>query len=286
MSVLFKYGTVLASGLAIGLWISGPMSVELVARLARTDATSIVVDNAVSRTRPEEIASAVDPTSASRVNEELDYLIARRVGTLEGWQAFLAAHAVGGHADSAMAEIEKLMLLVKASEPAAAAVSDRVSPETDAKSEIAGSSPPSEGVARPSYEACNDGGSCQGDSSGALSSDELSPIADEPDPGGFRAQVASLADSSATTAAQPGSSAKVDPGSKRRATAGGRTASVSSHVMPRRRERRCAFGFGCHWNARALPPILQALFNVKTKRSARVYGQMIADSSSGGARGR
>lgn len=286
MGALFKYGTVLASGLAIGLWISGPMSVELVARLARTDATGIVVDNAISRTKPEEIASAVDPTSASRVNEELDYLIARRTGTLEGWQAFLAGHAVGGHADSALAEIDKLMLLVKAAEPAAAEVSDRFSSESDAKGEIASSSSRSEGVVRPSYEACNNGGRCQTDSSGALSSDELSPIADEADPGGFRAQVASLPDSSATTAAQPSSSANVDPGSKRRATASGRTASVASHGAPRRHERRCAFVFGCHWDARALPPILQALFNIKTRRSARVSGQMIADSSAGRPRGR
>jgi len=41
------------------------------------------------------------------MDEELDYMVAKRLASLEGWRAFLAAHANGAYAQSARAEIEK-----------------------------------------------------------------------------------------------------------------------------------------------------------------------------------
>ncbi len=84
MRALFKYAIVLGSGVAVGLWISsGPRSVDLAVEPAPSEATAIVNDTA----------------APSAANEDLDYLIARRIGTLQAWQTFLAGHAVGDHAE-------------------------------------------------------------------------------------------------------------------------------------------------------------------------------------------
>src|SRR5271166_3019265 len=85
MSALFKYAIVLASGFAIGAYVHGPIGLEQVAKLAQTDGLDIVISNTVAHLRPEAAAIVVDPADARRVDEDLDYLIAKRIGTLEGW---------------------------------------------------------------------------------------------------------------------------------------------------------------------------------------------------------
>ena len=154
---LFKYAVVLSTGLGLGYWINGPISLEMFARLARIHETSIVVDDTVAPLRPDTVAGAVDRTAATRVDEDLDYLIAKRIGTLEGWRAFLAAHGSGDHALSAMAEIDKEMLRVKAAKPAAVEVTDHASLEGKAEREIA----PSDGAMHPLGEVCSHDGGCR-----------------------------------------------------------------------------------------------------------------------------
>jgi hypothetical protein len=288
MSALFKYAIVLASGLAIGLWIKSPTSLDPVAGLAPIDDASLVVDNAVARLKPESTAGAVNPTAAIRAHEDLDFLSAKRIGTLGGWQAFLAAHAGGDYVESAMAEIDKIVLGLRASDPAAAAVADRAAPASEAESKIARPSSPSEGPPHPLPEACNHGGGCRGDSGAGPSGDDPAPVANESERGKPLVEVASLMDSAAMAAAQPNASAKTgpDPGSRPRAAAPRREATASAPVNPRRREQRCALRFECHWKTQNLPPILQALLGVKTKRSSRAGGQMIADASPVGLHGR
>jgi hypothetical protein len=44
----------------------------------------------------------------TKVDEELDYLAARQIGSLKGWLAFLAAHRNSAHAQYARAEVERL----------------------------------------------------------------------------------------------------------------------------------------------------------------------------------
>jgi hypothetical protein len=266
MGALLKFAIVLVSGVAIGFYLNGSMSLERAANLARIGDTNILVGNA--HTTPEAAAIVVDPADAGRVDEDLvdqadagrvedlDYLIAKQIGTLEGWQAFLAAHASGAHAESAEAEIDKLSLLVKSFERAAAQVSDRLP------------------AAPPLHEVCNHDGDCPGGPPSEPSSDEITRIANEPEPGTPKA--ASLTDGSATATDQPNSSTKVAPelGSKPRVIAPRRRTGVSSHIIPRRREQPCGFRFECHWKTQTLPPIVLALLGIKTKHSTRAFGQM------------
>ena len=58
--------------------------------------------------KPQAEVPAVDPIAAAKVDEDLDYRIAERTKSTEGWRAFLAAHPVGPHAQSAHAELDKL----------------------------------------------------------------------------------------------------------------------------------------------------------------------------------
>jgi hypothetical protein len=240
MTALFKYAIVLASGVVIGLYLNRPMSLERVANLARIDDTEAIV---------------VDPASAGGVGEDLDYLIAKRTGTLEGWRAFLAAHASGVHAKSAEAEIDKLTALVK---PAAA----QTSPEAKIDSEAARVAPALVAAAPALHQVCNSDGDCLGGLQSSPSGDETPRIANEPEPWKPTPQVVNLTDSSATAADQPDLSAKVipDPVSKSQAIGLHRGTAVSSHIIPRRRQQPCGLRIECQ-------PIIMALLGVKPKHS-------------------
>src|ERR1700730_5629636 len=58
--------------------------------------------------KPQAEVPGVDPIAAAKVDEDLDYRIAERTKSTEGWRAFLAAHPDGPHAQSARAELDKL----------------------------------------------------------------------------------------------------------------------------------------------------------------------------------
>jgi hypothetical protein len=68
--------------------------------------------------KPEAEVSAVDPIAAAKVDEDLDYRIAERTKSTEGWRAFLAVHPDGPHAQSARVELDKLAPPVTPSAPA------------------------------------------------------------------------------------------------------------------------------------------------------------------------
>ena len=86
--------------------------------------------------KPEVAGALVDPAAAARVDEDLDYLIAQRRGSVEGWRSFLAAHGTGVHAQSAREEVEKLLLAEKAPTPPGAEVSNGASTDAKAVSEV------------------------------------------------------------------------------------------------------------------------------------------------------
>jgi hypothetical protein len=96
MSRLLKYSAVLALAVAIGGYIVlGPPSDE-----------DILPDPAQREARAQvEPSQPVTPESIEE--EELEYIVAKRVASLEGWRSFLAAHPNGAHAQAALAEIEK-----------------------------------------------------------------------------------------------------------------------------------------------------------------------------------
>jgi hypothetical protein len=99
-----------------------------------------------SAAKPEVAGALVDPAAAARVDEDLDYKIAQRKGSVEGWRSFLAAHGSGVHAQSAKAEVEKLLLAGQDPAPAAAEVSNGSSTDAKTGSEVVGSASPDPGT--------------------------------------------------------------------------------------------------------------------------------------------
>ena len=99
-----------------------------------------------SAAKPEVAGALVDPAAAARVDEDLDYMIAQRIGSVEGWRSFLAGHGSGVHAQSAKAEVEKLLLAGQDPAPAAAEVSNGSSTDAKTGSEVVGSAPPDPGT--------------------------------------------------------------------------------------------------------------------------------------------
>jgi hypothetical protein len=125
MSAPFKYAFVLALGLAFGFCIHAPPNLGEIAKLARLDEINIILNKAVARLKPQAAVFAVDPAGAARVTEDLDYRIAKRIGSVEGWRSFLAVHGSGVHAQTATAEVDRLL-----SEQASAQTTAKVSNET------------------------------------------------------------------------------------------------------------------------------------------------------------
>ena len=121
MSALLKYATFLALALAIGFFVYDTFSLE--------DISSVPA-------RQEAVAAPVDPGASGSIYEELDYRVAQRLGSLEGWRAFLAANGSGVHAQSARAEVEKLLAAEEAQGPPAAESSNGQSPDATAAIEL------------------------------------------------------------------------------------------------------------------------------------------------------
>jgi hypothetical protein len=80
--------------------------------------------------KPQAEVPAVDPIAAAKVDEDLDYRIAERTKSTEGWRAFLAAHPGGAHAQSARAELDKLAPPMTPAAPTAAQAPDTGAADT------------------------------------------------------------------------------------------------------------------------------------------------------------
>ena len=125
MSAPFKYAFVLALGLGFGFCIHAPPNLEEVAKLTWLDEINVIINKAVARLKPQAAVFAVDPAGAARVTEDLDSRIAKRIGSVEGWRSFLAVHGTGVHAQTATAEVDRLL-----SEQASAQTTPKVSNDT------------------------------------------------------------------------------------------------------------------------------------------------------------
>jgi hypothetical protein len=135
MSAPFKYVFVLALGLAFGFWIHAPPNLEEIAKFAWLDEINVIINKAVARLKPQAAVFAVDPASAARVTEDLDYRIAERIGSVEGWRSFLAVHGSGIRAQIATGEAQKLLLSEQASAQTTAKVSNETSSDAKAASD-------------------------------------------------------------------------------------------------------------------------------------------------------
>jgi hypothetical protein len=146
MSAPFKYAFVLALGLAFGFWIHAPPNLEEIAKLAWLDEINVIINKAVARLKPQAAVFAVDPVGAARVTEDLDYRIAQRIGSVEGWRSFLAVHRGGVHAQTATGEVERLLLSEQASAQTTAKVSNETSLGAKAASDPVRPAPLSSGT--------------------------------------------------------------------------------------------------------------------------------------------
>jgi hypothetical protein len=163
MGITRKYGFVLFLVLAV-IYVSAPPSLKDVAKLPWLNDINVILNKSLAYTKREVGTSPVDPIAAANVDEDLDYRIAQRMKSAEGWRSFLTVHPDGPHAQSARAELEKLVPAGKPLVPAAhipvsvaAQASDVRSLDTKAPSEAASPaqpSPPSEVVKLATDEIC------------------------------------------------------------------------------------------------------------------------------------
>jgi hypothetical protein len=121
-------------GLAFGFCIHARPNLEEITKLAWLDEIDVIINKAIARLKPQAAVFAVDPAAAARVTEDLDYRIAQRIGSVEGWRSFLTVHGSGVHAQTATGEVERLLV----SEQASAQTTAKVSNETSLGAKAAG----------------------------------------------------------------------------------------------------------------------------------------------------
>jgi hypothetical protein len=102
MNAFLKFGIVLALNLAVGLYVYASLDNPDAGARAWRAPENMDFGNA-------RLDVAVDPAAGARVDEELDYRIAKRIGSVEGWRSFLAKHESGAYADNAIAAMAKLL---------------------------------------------------------------------------------------------------------------------------------------------------------------------------------
>ena len=147
------------------IYAYAPLNLVEVAKLRWLDDINVILNKSLASAKPEVGVSAVDPVAAANVDEDVDYRIAQRTKSTEGWRSFLAAHPDGPHAQSARAELDKLTpagtppapAAAQAPLPVAAQAADVRSLDTKAPSEAASPaqpSPPSEVTKLATDEIC------------------------------------------------------------------------------------------------------------------------------------
>jgi hypothetical protein len=278
MSGPIKYAFVLALGLTFGYGLHAPWNLEEIAKLSLLDEINVIINEAVAAVKPHAVVFAADPAGAARVEEDLDYRIAERIGSVEGWRSFLAVHGSGVHVQTAKALVEKLLLAEKASEPGAANISSGASPDANAVGEPAPTAPPSANTEVATFtpdDICKRDGDRLEQLRSNPASDEVARFANELRCETLRPQLlslmASLDHDAAVSAAAPPTrhASKVGSAEGPRSrtvasTNSTRSAASSRGFQPSRRVNHCAFRFACFSRS---PPILMALLGERPKNS-------------------
>jgi hypothetical protein len=294
----WKYKLLLVLGVAAiaapAMYVYAPR-LEEIAKPRWLDGITLAINRSAAAVKRQAEVSPVDPIAAANVDEDLDYRIAQRTKSMEGWRSFLSAHPGGPHAQSARAELDKLVIPVGPLASVAAEAPGRGRPE-DAKiaSEVAPQRPSSAGsedAALASDEACS------GDE------DRLEQLSHSPTSDGvirflielrcekLRPQLLGLAErlddkapaagtaQGAPSSALPGplvSAAPLPPPRTRAKEPQTRTRSTlaSRGVQPQRHVNR--------WAPPNLPPILLALFGEQPRNSSASRRTRGSGGSSGG----
>ncbi len=297
MEATFKYAIVLASGLAIGFVALGRPNLVGPAEVAWFDDIRIRLEKVFAPAMRGADVLLVDQSRAASVDEELDYRIAERLGTLEGWRAFLAAHGGGPYVQAAKGEIERLLLAPKPLTPGVAQAFVTVSEDGQPSIEAAPAAEPSaelEAAAQPPGLVSEPSASIDaapmetppsqesGVLNASLSSEAMSTAErGGPAPPARHNEVAEVAapdvmkDTTATDAAPSQTAGPASSSGKAEAPAvpapraaahrrGHSRAIVSRDDPPRRHATRCRHG--CAFRPPPLPPILLALLGQRPGR--------------------
>jgi hypothetical protein len=141
VGIIKKYSFVLMLALAVGYAYAPPGLLDVV-KLRWLDDINGIFNKSLTSARRDVGIPPVDPIAAGNVNEDLDYRIAQRTKSAEGWRSFLAVHPDGPHAQSARAELEKVIPKEESPAPAAALSSEVMVLDTKAPSEAASPAQP------------------------------------------------------------------------------------------------------------------------------------------------
>ena len=90
MGIIKKNAFVFVLMLAV-IYVYAPQSLEDVAKLPWLDDINIILNKSLAYTKREAGVSPVDPVAAANVDEDLDYRIAQRMKSAEGWRSFFTA---------------------------------------------------------------------------------------------------------------------------------------------------------------------------------------------------
>src|SRR4029077_13387322 len=156
MSFIRKYGFVLSLAVAV-IYVYAPLTRDDIAKLRWLDDINVIISKVLAPANREVRVVSVDPVAAANVDEDLDYRIAQRVKSMEGWRSFLAVHPDGPRAQSARAELDKLVGAQTPPAPELVQPSNNGSPEMKTPSEAASpnqSSPGSEVATPTTDEVC------------------------------------------------------------------------------------------------------------------------------------
>ena len=152
MSFSRKYAFVLALAVAV-IYAYAPLTRDEIAKLRWLDDINVIVSKVLAPANRDVRVVSVDPVAAANVDEDLDYRIAQRVKSIEGWRSFLAAHPDGPRAQSARVELDKLVGAQTPPAPELVQASNGGSPETKIPKETASPSQPSLGSESPRLPA-------------------------------------------------------------------------------------------------------------------------------------
>jgi hypothetical protein len=155
MGIIRKYAFVSVLVLAV-IYVYVPLKLQDVAKFRWLDDINVILNKPLASAKPEAGVSLVDPIAAANVDEDLDYRIAQQMKSTERWRSFLAAHPDGPHAQTARAELDKL---VPPETPAASAFAQASTRESDTKTPSEAAAParpsqPSQVAAPTSDEIC------------------------------------------------------------------------------------------------------------------------------------
>ena len=125
------------------IYAYAPRNLVDIAEPRWVDDIGAIVHKSLASAKPEAEVSPIDPAAAASVDEDLDFRIAQRIKSTEGWRSFLTAHPDGLHAQSARAELDELVRAVMPLAPAGAARQDGAPSDTKITRGVVSGTPPS-----------------------------------------------------------------------------------------------------------------------------------------------